>query len=260
MSRNYPHRNFKGKQRTTHFTGSAVLWAVLCMRKSLPYASTGLTRALNGSWEHTILDVVQDKVKAEATHDPLWPFMNVKITPGFYTKGIAHTSWLTCNGLQSMLVVLLPNIYIFTILELLAIFISTICYSYLHKPKNLCVCVCVQCSPSCFETLQRFISKNGNTVNDKCKILQNNIAFNNQYIQQLSNAQHIQPRKHPKREREKNSSITLEVLISQALTSGLKPPQMKIFDSVGWNFSALILNSFLLLNICFPKIKWKVVT
>lgn len=35
---------------------------------------------------------------------------------------------------------------------------------------------------------------------------------------------------------------------------------MKIFDSVGWNFSALILNSFLLLNICFPKIKWEVET
>jgi len=30
---------------------------------------------------------VQDKVKAAATHDALCPFMNVKITPGFYTKG-----------------------------------------------------------------------------------------------------------------------------------------------------------------------------
>lgn len=33
---------------------------------------------------------------------------------------------------------------------------------------------------------------------------------------------------------------------------------MKIFDSVGWNFSTLILNSFLLLTSCFPKIKWEV--
>lgn len=33
---------------------------------------------------------------------------------------------------------------------------------------------------------------------------------------------------------------------------------MKILDSVGWNFSVLILNSFLLLNICVPKIKWEV--
>lgn len=57
------------------------------------------------------------------------------------------------------------------------------------------------------------------------------------------------------KEKEKKISFTLEVLISHALTSGLNPPQMKTFDSVGWNFSALILNSVLLLNICFPKIK-----